>query len=305
MAKEKSAHWYARDGAACHTQLTKSPKAKNPTRPTTIKDAIALGLLPSVTGIISILDKPQLQDWRNEQVAKAGLALARRIVCFDPAVPISEEQKADIALLRDATKEGDAALQDRIIEAAFQQVEDARDAGEEIHAAAARALAGLEYDEEAGVYLPELELTFPMKTFIEPVQKFVADNEITVTANERRVVNLREGYAGTLDLAMRCKRGVGVGDFKSRKTKPGKPVLAYDEQLMQIAAYYVGHYNVAANWDGHACGWNLFISTTEPGRVESVWYDADGMFREWQAFTHLCAYWRIRKGYDPRVPSSL
>ena len=302
MAKEKSAHWYARDGAACHTQPTKSPKAKNPTRPTTIKDAIAMGLLPSVTTIISILDKPQLQDWKNEQVAKAGLAMARKIVCFDPNVPISDEQRADIALLRDQTPEGDITLMDRIIESAFQQVEDARDAGEDIHAAAALALAGLEYDEDAGVYLPELKLTFPMKTFIKPVQQFVAENEIHVTGNEVRVVNLREGYAGTADAPMRCKRGVGIGDFKSRKTKPGKPVLAYDEQLMQIGSYHVGHYNAVPEPGSHACGWNLFISTTEPGRVESVWYDAEQIAREWEAFRLLAGYWRIRKGYDPRVP---
>jgi hypothetical protein len=300
MAKEKSAHWYARDGAACHTQPTKSKTAKNPTRPTTITDAKAQGLLPSVTTIISILDKPQLQDWKNEQVAKSGLALCRRLLGFDLTVEDEIEQQRDITILRDATPEGDEMLMGRIIDAAFQQVEDAKDAGEEIHAAAALALAGLEYDEDAGVFLPELKLSFPMKTFIKPVLQFVDAHEIVVTGNEVRVVNLREGYAGTADLPMRCKLGTGIGDFKSRKTKPGKPVFAYDEQPMQIGSYHAGHYGMAP--DASACGFNLFISTTEPGRVEAVWYDGARLAQEYQAFSHLAAYWRIRKGYDPRVP---
>jgi hypothetical protein len=301
MAKEKSAHWYRADGSACHTQPTKSKTAKNPTRPTNITDAKAQGLFPSVTTIISILDKPQLQDWKNEQVAKAGLALCRRIVCFDPNVEMPPEQIADIALLRDPKPEGDEALMNRIIDAAFQQVEDAKDAGEQIHAAAGKALLGREYDEDEGVFLPELDLTFPMKTFIRPVVDFVHEHGIEAQGSEVPVVNLKEGYAGTMDLPMRCKKGFGPLDFKSRKTKPHKPVFAYDEQPMQIASYHAAHwFKGDCEFANDTAGVNLFISTTEPGRVDAVWYDAATIRREWEAFRYLCGYWRIRKGYDPR-----
>jgi len=297
---QKSSHWYKATGEPCHTVATKSKTAKYPTRPVKITDAIELGLFPSVTTILSILDKPALSDWKNEQVAAAALRFVRRTIIFDPTQAIPAPQAADIALLRDEQPEGDAILVERIIEDAFRQVEQAADAGTIIHEGCELALQGLDYDLDKPVFLPELQKEFPLKTFIGPVVEFVRANEITITANEHRVVNLDEGYAGTMDAPMRSKRGIGVLDFKTRKTRPGKPAFAYDEQPMQIAAYHVAHYKSVPEPDSHVAGCNLFISTTEPGRVEPVWHDAHTIGQEWEAFRHLCGYWRIRRGYDPR-----
>jgi hypothetical protein len=55
-----SSHWYSLDGKPCHTVPNKDGDG---TRTTTLRDARKLQLLPSVTTIIGILDKPQLTKW--------------------------------------------------------------------------------------------------------------------------------------------------------------------------------------------------------------------------------------------------
>ena len=47
-------------------------------RPTTVRDAKQLGLFPSVTSIIKILSRPQLESWKQEQAVLAALTLPRK-----------------------------------------------------------------------------------------------------------------------------------------------------------------------------------------------------------------------------------
>ena len=61
------------DGVPLHTVLS----AKGEPRPTTLRDARKLGLLPSVTNILSILSKPELTSWLQEQAVMAALTLPR------------------------------------------------------------------------------------------------------------------------------------------------------------------------------------------------------------------------------------
>ena len=58
---KKSAHWYSAAGQACHEVPNKSKPGTS--RPTTLRDARTMKLLPSVTTILGLLDKPQLTDW--------------------------------------------------------------------------------------------------------------------------------------------------------------------------------------------------------------------------------------------------
>lgn len=59
----ESGHWYTPEGAPAYTQITASGKNKGKERPTTLRDAKRLGLVPSVTTVIGILDKPALTHW--------------------------------------------------------------------------------------------------------------------------------------------------------------------------------------------------------------------------------------------------
>lgn len=293
MAKESS-HWYDRTGKSCHTQPYADKKRAGESRATTLTDARKLGLLPSVTGILGILDKPQLTDWKLEQLSKEWRGRLSAISTRANAGPNDVTFAVADMLARDPDE-----LHNELLDHAFQQVEQAADAGEIIHKGAELALQGLEYDHDKPVFLPELKATFPLSCFIKPVEAFVKERGITPRGHEVRLVNLEHGYAGTGDLPMVCPSGLGFGDFKTRKTKPGRTVTAYDTQVMQISAYHYSH-DWAELDPTRATGFNLYISTTEPGRIDSVWYDRDQINKAFDAFTALCGVWRFLKGYDPR-----
>ena len=56
VAVESSGHWYDAEGRSAHVVIGKNGKERN----TTVADARKMGLLPSVTSVQSILEKPPL-----------------------------------------------------------------------------------------------------------------------------------------------------------------------------------------------------------------------------------------------------
>ncbi len=256
----KGGHWYRADGTPAHRMQTADGAGE---RVTTLRDARRLGLFPSVTSILGILAKPGLDEWRLNQVAFA----AQRC-------PIAEGESIEYWARR-------------VKEAAFEQVETAADLGTMIHGALEAAMAGEAYDPA-------------MAEYVEPVLAWKRETGIVIVEREVRLVNTAHGFAGTADVMFRFgENGIGILDYKTRKTKPGEKVTAYDNQAMQLAAYaatYWGEENV-----GRVLAANVFISTTEPGRMEVVKHEA--LERDWQAFTMAAALWRYVKGYDPRSAS--
>jgi hypothetical protein len=67
-------HWYTKDGAPAY----EVPAKDGSMRPTTLRDARKLGLLPSVTSIIKCAAAPGLQLWMQKQVMLAALTLPRQ-----------------------------------------------------------------------------------------------------------------------------------------------------------------------------------------------------------------------------------
>jgi hypothetical protein len=254
-------HWYRVDGSPCHSL----PRADGKTRPTTLADAKTLRLLPSVTSILSIFSKPQLDIWKQRQVALA----AERV------------ERCDGEL--------DDTYADRVMAAAFRQVAEAADLGSRIHAALESYYVGVPYPEDLAPY-------------VAPVVKWKQEKQLIFAQREKVVVNLAHGFAGTMDVAVRFGDGIGVLDFKTRKTKPGMPIIPYDGQAMQIAAYaatFWGEESLARVYGG-----NVFISTTEPGRMEVFTYRPEQLVVEWETFRMACAIWRHLRNYDPRQPMS-
>jgi hypothetical protein len=75
IVKEKvqeNGHWYTKDGHPAYTTIGKTGE-----RPTTLRDARKLGLLPSVTTINGMLSKAGLDTWKQQQVLLAALTLPR------------------------------------------------------------------------------------------------------------------------------------------------------------------------------------------------------------------------------------
>lgn len=67
-------HWYSRAGEPAYEQITQ----KGGLRATDLRDARKLALVPSVTTVLSVVAKPQLEKWKRDQVLMAALTLPRR-----------------------------------------------------------------------------------------------------------------------------------------------------------------------------------------------------------------------------------
>ena len=255
---DKGNHWYRSDGTPQHTIVGKNGKERAPR----VKEAMDLGLFPSVTTKLSVIANHALNDWKMDEVAKRAWEV------------------------RPNDGEAIEAYAKRIKTEAMEQVSDAADLGTRIHDALERYFQGETYPTDLAAY-------------VSAVDGWVKDNKIKFLAHELRLVNKEIGYAGTTDAAFDCPKGFGILDFKSRKTNPGEKVKAYETQVMQIAAYHVCHWGpISTDLERPPIGCNLYISTTEPGRVEAVWYDAAELEDAWRAFLHASRLWDYLKGYE-------
>ena len=70
---DESGHWYTPDGVL-GTDVPYAGKREGFRRPT-LRDARKNGWLPSVTTIISLLDRPGLRAWRMARAIEIALAM--------------------------------------------------------------------------------------------------------------------------------------------------------------------------------------------------------------------------------------
>ena len=169
------------------------------TRPTTLADARKLGLLPSVTNILAILDKPALTEWKVRQAVMA--------VVTAPDVP-GEAIDAKIV---------------RVLEREQQQDEEAakaRDFGTMMHAELEAIALGL------GATNPEVG--YHATRIFEALTSEHGEPE----AVEKVVVGC--GYAGKADLILDSIGYRTVVDYKTTTRLPKAP---WPEHALQLAAY--------------------------------------------------------------------
>jgi hypothetical protein len=103
----ESTHWYTRDGVPMYTVTGKNGKP----RPTNLRDARSLDLVPSVTTILGVASKPGLEIWKQRQVLLSALTLS----------PIPGESEDDFL--------------DRVLKDSKEQGKKAAELGTEIHEA--------------------------------------------------------------------------------------------------------------------------------------------------------------------------
>lgn len=193
--RSESSHWYWPDSRPCY-EVPYADQSKG-MRPTTLRDARKLGLLPSVTTILRILHRQALVEWLQEQAVLAAMTTPR----LD-----GEELDAFIHRVLSVERQQD------------QEAQKARDLGTAIHSEIEAVLTGKE---------PELALA----GFVEPAVAVIRGLG-AVQATEKIVVG--EGYAGKLDVLTDGDR-LTVLDIKTSKTIPRDG--SYVEHRLQTAAY--------------------------------------------------------------------
>jgi hypothetical protein len=204
-----SEHWYDRNGLPRYEVVTNGGMVR---RPTTLADGRKNGWLPSVTTVLSVLAKPQLENWKVNQGILAALTLPR------------------------SEGESESAYISRILADSKAQAIAAAEEGTRIHDACECAVKGLPYEPK---YVPHVQgAVDELNRLFPDVSDWVAEASFGSPL----------GYGGKVDLHS-PSTGIVVdykgkdGDFSDGKK------LAYDQHY-QLAAYQNGlrlPRNVCAN----------------------------------------------------------
>ena len=194
----ESSHWYSRAGVPCHQMTTKTGGL----RPTDLRDAKRLGLVPSVTTVLSVLAKGALTTWMVRQGILAALAL--------PRLPGESDSEFHARIMVDSRAQGKAAAEE----------------GTRIHDACEAGMNGGYYPQQYALHVAgamrELQKLFPT------VSDWKAEESFSHVS----------GYGGKVDIYS-PSTGIVV-DYKTKDGdfSDGKK-LAYDQNY-QLAAYQAG-----------------------------------------------------------------
>jgi hypothetical protein len=278
-------HWYTIEGKPCHTVVGKNGKERD----TTLADARKLKLFPSATTILSQWANPDL-----ERASKRMLLEQAYITKID-----GRDQKEWAKAITDTT---------------FKPWNEKAELGTKVHAAIEAHLNG-------DTLLHEEELTTPdgvkvkSGVFVRNVMRKLEEmgfSKWNIRAIEKTVVDHIRGYAGTVDLAYQRKledgrTAFGVIDFKTTTTRKDEPVLTKKTHLPQIAAYwrafFMGAENDVVNANPRDIvgeGINVYISTTEIGRVDIREYSGTDLLKGLIAFDACTDLWQIDNEYYPQ-----
>ena len=202
-----------------------------------------------------------------------------------PALDRWKTMKTIDAALATPRKDGedDKDYYDRILLRSNEETSEAADLGTRIHDAIDQSFDGIPIPED-------------LMKYVSPTMLYLHDLKLENIVREKVVVNQAEGYGGRVDLLANYGKGNIIIDFKTRKSKPNQKMLPYDFQPTQIAAYAMAAFGTLDKcW-----GANLYISTTEEGRIETCVYNPDQLKKEYEIFLSMASLWRYIKGYDPR-----
>ena len=273
----ESSHFYTREGQAMHTQPTKSPGAKNPTRNTTIADARRLNLLPSVSGIVRMMSAPGLERYKQNRIIEE---------CYKRP-PIGPETVREYSSY--------------IMDVAERPTSDAANFGTKVHKAIEDAIGGVMPKPGELVVFPSTGEETSTATIVENVLDLLSQKGVNPTASET-VLTHQAGYAGTTDLIGVRSGLTFLGDFKTKKTKPGAQIDVPESYCMQLAAYYQAKCDMEGLGEMPFTGplANVFISSTEPGRIEWHEWSPKELTNAWSAFRACFTLWKWSNNYDPQ-----
>ena len=251
---ENNGHWYTKDGTPAYTTIGKTGE-----RPTTLRDAKKLGLLPSVTTIINVANKGEgLQRWLAEQAILAALTLPR-LEGEEEGVWLSRVMKDSKATGREAAERGTA------IHATIQAFFEGALIPE--HMQICRPV-----EEAIKTHFGEL-LLLPELSFAHPL-----------------------GYGGKADLVAKARHpfeGVCI-DIKTKETDDISKADVWPEHGMQLAAYRQGFNMPKARCANVFVGYKMVNGITQFTGVKVVEHEADDLDRYWLMFTKLLEFWQLK-----------
>ena len=194
----ESAHWYTRSGEVAYTVTAKDGNQ----RPTTLRDARKLSLVPSVTTIIRCAAAPGLEYWKVQQAIMAALTLPK------------------------VDGESEEAYLSRILSDSKEQARKAAERGTAIHAAVQGHYEGEPPSEE---FFPHVQAAD--KALYEWTQwkEWRAEESFAHPL----------GFGGKVDLRA---TSLFLADAKTKEFDEAgaKTLKTWDEHAMQLAAYRHG-----------------------------------------------------------------
>lgn len=259
MASE-SDHWYTQDGKPMHTIIGKNGKE----RPTTLRDARKLQLVPSVTSVMNVMAAPGLDRWKTYQV-------------LDAAWNISQTLKSK----KEWEKE--------VLEKSKEIGKEAAERGTQIHGYLEALYQGQQLSAEAREY------AYPVAEVVTEWSGYEC-----LAWNAERTFSTDMGYGGTVDVYMKQTPHIDtwdqprVVDFKTKDFGPDdKKPVGYETHAMQLAAYRMG-----LGLEDAICA-NVFVSRTHPGVIHLYEWAEEEIQRGWEMFQCCLGLWRALKRYEP------
>lgn len=248
-------HWYTKEGASLYTIKGANGKVRD----TTLRDAKKLHLVPSVSGIIGQLDKPQLTRWKLGQLMDAI-----KYMVYETGVHGHSEE----------------VLERKLWEEYKKQTEKYSITGTAIHDALEQYFKTGVKAEKYEYIIEQVRDTIAILVHSYSNIKLIAEESFT---NET-------GYGGKIDLIIKTDQGRIILDFK---TKQGENLegMVYDDYCTQLAAYAFNYENVMM------CG-NLLISATHDVKPHLHIWDNEAILKGMQKFKHLLEYWKLANNHD-------
>jgi hypothetical protein len=252
-----SAHWYrAEDGAPQYTVIAKD----GTDRPTTLRDARKMNLVPSVTTVLKIVAKPALDIWKQEQMLLAALTL--------PRMPDENEKDYIVRIVADSKETAKIAAAK----------------GSAIHESIEKWFNG-DYQVEHKETSAEFEC--------QVLEHFSLPRGLIWSTEKSFGSSV--GYGGKPDLYLPVNEFAPDGillDTKSMDFDEDKEIKGYDENLLQLAAYRNGIGLPKAR-----CA-NVYTSRTIPGLVKIVEWSEEDLQRGYQMFLNLLSYWKLKNKFS-------
>lgn len=257
IPRTSPSHWYDREGNPVHTFTDRN----GVTRSTTVREARRFGLLPSVTNILSVIAKPQLTAWLQEQAIYAALTVPRR----------DGESLDDFAR--------------RVAKDASTVSKKAAEFGSHIHREVEKFLKTSRFEHDSEV-----------KPFLDYFALWAETNIASVIHVELPCVNKKHAYAGTIDILFTDTQGRTVlADIKTQRYDK-KPKL-YKTWLYQLAAYKEILHDL--NPGNPLRCVNIVINSTTPMKPEVHEWSAQDLATAFNVFLSTYELWKFENDYNP------